>query len=102
MEQETMKAIREAELAAEKIEKDAAAEGTSIVAQAKTEAAQTVEAAVAEEKAKAAETLESARKKGETMQHAALDAVKQEVASLHSVAKGKSSQAKKLILSELI
>lgn len=102
MEQETMKAVRDAELAAEKTEKDGQRECEEILAAAKSQAVKAVESAVDAERDKAASALEAARQKGEVLQHAAVDAVKQEIAALHTAAGAKSADAKKLILSELI
>lgn len=101
MEQETMRAIREAEQAADQIEKDAAMQCQSIVADAKARAAKAAEEAAAAEKAEAAKALEAAREQGETLQKEALETVQQEIASLRTAAAAKSAGARELILAEL-
>lgn len=102
MEQDTMKAVRDAELAAEKIEKHAHQERDSILENARQDALKAIEQSLAAEKTKAAQLLDVARSQGETMQQQAVEAVRQDIAALRQSAEGKRAQAKKLIHAALV
>ena len=97
MEQETIRAVREAELAAEQIEQEAARQREEILSRAKA-----VGQAVAGAKAAADAALAEAKQQGEAMQSAALESVKKEIASLRASADAKGAEVRRLILSELI
>lgn len=102
MAQETIEAIRQAELAAEQTEKNVASEGDKIIAQAKAEAAETIMQLTKDAKEKAADALASAKKQSDSMMADALHLVEQELSTLRDAAKAKEPQAVQLILSELI
>ncbi|MEM1484047.1 hypothetical protein V6615_04100 [Oscillospiraceae bacterium PP1C4] len=102
MEQETIKVVRQAELAAEQTEKNAARECEAILTEAKANAVKTTSRMTADAKSHAALIVEQARKAGEVLQQEALEAVKGEIASLHDRAAANGTEVKRRILSELI
>ena len=102
MEQKTIETVRQAELAAENIEKAAALKRDEILAKAKADAKETVIRMTADAKAHATQALKAAQIQSEKLQSEALETAKQEIAALHAKAGGKEADAKRLILSQLI
>lgn len=102
MEQATIKTIRDAELAAENLEKDALRQKDELLADTRQKAGQDLQEAVSLAKDKARQALDQARQKGDSMQADAVRAVNEQIASLQENAKAKAKQARQLILAQLI
>lgn len=103
MEQETIRAVREAELAAEQIEQEAARQREEILSRAKADAAEAVGHAVAGRKPQGGtRRLPKQSNRAKPCQSAALESVKKEIASLRASADAKGAEVRRLILSELI
>lgn len=102
MAKETIEAIRQAELAAEQTEKDAAGQAEDIVAKAQQTAKDTIATLTQQAKSVAAQAAKQAGKQGEDMAAAALREAEQELTALRETAKEKTPGAVARVLSELI
>lgn len=102
MAQDTIEAIRSAELAAEQMEKDAAGEGDEVIRRAQAAAKEIVAEAVREAQAAAQAALATAAEQGKVTMANALREAEQELTALNAAALEKEPQAIQMILSELI
>ena len=93
MEQKTLEAVREAELAAAETERNAAK---------RRDAAKLTADAISEARTQAAAVLEAARAEGERMQREAEQSVQQEVEALRASVNARRDEARRLVLAQLL
>lgn len=102
MEQNTVERIRQAELEAQQVEKEAAQECDRILQSAHEDANSLIDEKTSAARKAAAAQLEKAKDEGAVLMQQALEEVKGDVASLYSAAKEKKAQVKDLILGALV
>jgi vacuolar-type H+-ATPase subunit H len=102
MAQETIEAIRSAELAAEQSERDAAAQCEGILAEAQKQANELYNKMIREAKEKAGSGLETAQRQGDSLAADALRQAENEMDILRKISMNKEQAAVQLILSELV
>ena len=102
MEQKTLEAVREAELAAAETERNAAKRRDAILDQAGRDAAKLTADAISEARTQAAAVLEAARAEGERMQREAEQSVQQEVEALRASVNARRDEARRLVLAQLL
>ena len=101
MAQETINTIREAELAADQLEKDATEKGNRILQEAKRKAEELYYKITEEARTKAEAKLTAAQQQGDQIIARELELGDKEIEGMVKVAAAKETEAVKLVLSEL-
>ena len=102
MAKETVQAVRQAELNAAQIEKDATVKKDAILSKAQEEAKISISSITKDALAKAKQDLERAEVQGAEFMEIAVQRVEQEILMLKEMVKGKEQVAIDLVLSEVI
>ena len=102
MAKETVQAVRQAELNAAQIEKDATAEKDAILSKAQEDAKISVTSITKDALAKAKQDLEQAEVQGAELMEFAVQRVEQEILMLKEMVKSKEQAAIELVLSQVI